>query len=92
VGSPYALGSERDHVYHVVLTNPPFGKSPRMLQETLKAEGTRYQKIVRDLKARTAKECRSTTTLPLSEIALQLGYSELQNRVRSTTLSENGPA
>lgn len=50
--------------------------SPRTLQDKLKSEGTSYQSIIRELKVRKAKEYLSTSTLPLSEIALLLGYSE----------------
>lgn len=52
------------------------GIGPRTLQQKLKSEGTRYQSIIRDIKISIAKEYLSNRTIPLSEIALLLGYSE----------------
>lgn len=52
------------------------GIGPRTLQQKLKSEGTRYQNIIRDMKISMAKEYLSNRKIPLSEIALLLGYSE----------------
>ncbi|WP_181872745.1 AraC family transcriptional regulator [Billgrantia montanilacus] len=53
-----------------------FGISSRTLQQRLKSEGVRFQEIVREVKKEMAKGYLTSTTIPISEIALLLGYSE----------------
>lgn len=50
--------------------------SQRTLQQRLKAEGTSYQRVLRDIKISVTKAYLSNQSMPLTEIALLLGYSE----------------
>ncbi|MDQ2078409.1 AraC family transcriptional regulator [Marinimicrobium sp. ABcell2] len=52
------------------------GVSPRTLQQRLKSEGVSFQDIMREVKLEMAKDYLANGSMPLSEIALLLGYSE----------------
>ena len=54
----------------------------RTLRRQLKAEGTTYQDVVRDFRIAMAKRYLEETTLPVSEVAALVGYSDPANLYR----------
>ena len=56
---------------------------PRVLQQRLKAEHTRFSAILRDARERLACEHLSRSDIRLTDLALHLGYSELSVFSRS---------
>ena len=52
------------------------GLSPRSLHRRLAAEGTRYALILQDCRCRLARHRLACSAQPLSDIALELGYSD----------------
>ena len=52
------------------------GLSPRSLHRRLAAEGTRYALILQDCRCRLARHRLACSAQPLSQIALELGYSD----------------
>ena len=54
----------------------------RTLRRQLRAEGTTYQDVVRDFRIAMAKRYLQETTLPVSEVAALVGYSDPANLYR----------
>jgi AraC-like DNA-binding protein len=50
--------------------------SPRTLQRQIMAEGTSYQRILRETRESLARHYLERTALPASEISLLLGFDE----------------
>ncbi len=65
------LGGKTD----LEVTASKMGLGARTLQRLLKAEGTTYRDVVAIARRDRADELLSETTLPIAEIAWQLGYS-----------------
>jgi AraC-like DNA-binding protein len=57
--------------------------SESTLQRRLAKEGTRYQQVLDQVRYRLAREYLSNTTLPVTEIAYLLGFSDAANFRRS---------
>jgi AraC-like DNA-binding protein len=55
------------------------GTSPRTLQRQLAAEGRTYSEVLDEIRAESASDLLETTDASLSQIAEQLGYSNLSN-------------
>jgi AraC-like DNA-binding protein len=56
---------------------------PRTLHRQLKAEGTRFRRLVDDARRDTACQLLSWTGLPVTSIALALGYEDTANFTRA---------
>lgn len=67
------------------------GKSPRALQRALQAQNLQFRDLVKDARIRQAQHLLRMTSLPVSEISLQVGYADLSGfshafkRVTGTT-------
>ena len=55
----------------------------RTLRRQLRAEGTSYQDVVTDFRLAMARRYLSETTLPVSEVALLVGYADPTNLYRT---------
>ncbi|MGK2912101.1 MAG: helix-turn-helix transcriptional regulator [Sphingobium sp.] len=53
------------------------GKSPRALQRALQAQNLQFRDLVKDARIRHAQHLLRITSLPVSEISLQVGYGDL---------------
>jgi AraC-like DNA-binding protein len=67
------------------------GKSPRALQRALQAQNLQFRDLAKDARIRRAQHLLRITSLPVSEISLQVGYGDLSGfshafkRVTGTT-------
>ena len=79
-----------DQVYNEILFNEEshgsmekmasrLGMSTRTLRRQLAQEGTTFQDIISDILKKKAFDLLTTTSLPIEEIAAQLGYSDAAN-------------
>jgi AraC-like DNA-binding protein len=59
------------------------GRSPRALQKDLQMEGTSFREVLSRVRLAEARLLIRETSLPLSEIAWRLGYSELPHFSRA---------
>jgi AraC-like DNA-binding protein len=60
------------------------GLSPRSLQRRLDDLGLTYQRLCEEVRIALAKELLAQTTLPMSEIAYRLGFSNQANLARAS--------
>jgi len=58
-------------------------QSPRTLERQLEREGQRYAELARSIRHSKACELLRTTSLPITQIAYQLGYRELSSFTRA---------
>ena len=59
------------------------GVSPRSLQRRLEALGTSFHDLCEEIRIALAKELLTQTTLPMSEIAVRLGFANQANLTRA---------
>jgi AraC-like DNA-binding protein len=68
-----------DRWLSLVEASEALGMSPRTLQRQLSEDGKTYSEIFEEIRAESAKELLEHTDADFSEIAEQLGYSDLSN-------------
>lgn len=76
-----ALASRGEPILDVV--SQGLGMSGRTLQRRLGEYGIAFQELLDSVRSRRARELLSDKSLPLSEVAYQLGYAELSPFVRA---------
>ena len=59
------------------------GLSPRSLQRRLEAFGTSFQDLCEEIRIALAKELLTQTTMPMSEVAIRLGFANQANLTRA---------
>ena len=77
------LLQEPNRVSSLQILADHFHSSPRSIQRKLAAEGTSYKDLLDDVRKNMAIEYLKTTSLPLTEIAVRLGYSEAPNFINA---------